>query len=351
MCLESLTHLLAVKNNIMQNYQHFVGIDVSKDTLDYAVVCDGIQAFYLQTENTIIGIKTFIKALKKMGVLNFKDVVFCMEHTGIYCHHLVSYLTSSKCDLWLESPVQIKKSLGMQRGKNDKVDAKRIALYAFKNRDAVSLWQPPRKEILKLKHLSSVRNRIIKTIGILSKIFIEKSFYDTELIQMTKTNTRASLKALKEDLERTNNAINEIIKNDEQLNHLFNLVSSVDGIGAVSATQIIIATNEFKTITTGKKFACYCGVVPFEHQSGSSVRGKSRVSKMANMNLKKCLHMAALSAMHYSVEMQDFFNRKVAEGKNKMSVINAVRNKLILRVFACVRDNRPYSKDYVYLAR
>lgn len=134
---------------------------------------------------------------------------------------------------------------------------------------------------------------------------------------MTKTNTSASLKALKEDLERINNAINKIIKNDEHLNHLFNLVSSVDGIGVVSATQIIIATNEFKTITAGKKIACYCGVVTFEHQSGTSVRGKSRVSKMANMDLKKCLQMAALSAMHYSVEMQDFFNRKVADGKIK----------------------------------
>lgn len=332
----------------MKNYQYFVGIDVSKKTLDCAVIRSGQQEFYCKIKNSVPGIKSFFKELKKVGVQDLREVVFCMEHTGIYCSHLLSLLTDCQYDIWLESPLQIKRSLGIQRGKNDKVDAKRIASYAYKNRDDIKIWKAPRKELLQLRHLTNIRNRLLKTIGTLSKELGDKSFYSSHLIKITKDNTKASIKALKEDLIRVNDAISEIITNDERLNHLFKLVSSVHGIGDVTTTQIIIATNEFKNISDAKKFACYCGVAPFEHSSGTSIRGKTRVSKMANMDLKKCLHMAALSAIHYSSELQDFFNRKVAEGKNKMSIINAVRNKLILRVFACVRDDRPYSKNYVY---
>ena len=99
-------------------------------------------------------------------------------------------------------------------------------------------------------------------------------------------------------------------------------------------------------IPEAKKFACYVGVAPFEHTSGTSVRGKTKVSKMANMTLKKLLHMAAMSAIQCNEELKVFYQRKVAEGKNKMSVINAVRNKLISRVFACIKHRRRYQKDY-----
>ncbi len=334
----------------MKDYQYFVGVDVSKDTLDYAVVHNGLHVLYLQTENSTVGIKSFIKAIRKLGVSDLKETVFCMEHTGIYCNYLLSSLTCLQINIWLESPVQIKRSLGIQRGKNDKVDAKRIAIYAYKNRETVKLWQPARKELQQLKHLGGVRKRVLKAIRILTSTLSDRAFYDKELMQLTKANTKESLAALKGDLARVDKAIAEIIKNDERLNHLFKLVASVKGIGNVTATQIIVATNEFTNIKDAKKFACYCGVAPFEHQSGTSVRGKTRVSKMADMDMKKSLHMAALSAIHYGSDLKDFFNRKVAEGKNKMSVINAVRNKLILRVFACVRDNRVYSKDYIYQA-
>jgi len=334
----------------MENKQSYVGIDVSKDTLDYCLISEGRQIFHLQTENNIKGIKTFIKELSKSGIKDLNHTVFCLEHTGIYSHHLISFLSKSNLKIWLESSIQIKKSLGVHRGKNDKIDAIRIAVYAYKNRDEIKLWAPQRKELQKLKHLTGVRKRLLKTINILTAIFTEKSFYDADIMKLSKHSTKASVKALRADLKEINKAILEIIKSDERLNHLFNLVSSVHCIGEVTATQIIISTNEFKNITEGKKFACYCGVVPFEHRSGTSVRGKTRVSKMANMDLKRSLHMAALSAVHYKGELQDFFLRKVAEGKNKMSVVNAIRNKLVLRVFACVRDNRPFERTYEYKA-
>jgi len=114
----------------------------------------------------------------------------------------------------------------------------------------------------------------------------------------------------------------------------------------ITALNVIVATNEFEKISEVKKLACYAGIAPFEHTSGTSIRGKTRVSKLANMTLKKLLTLAAMSAIKWNEEIKVYYKRKVAEGKNKMSVLNAVRNKLISRIFACVKNKRMYQKVY-----
>ena len=119
----------------------------------------------------------------------------------------------------------------------------------------------------------------------------------------------------------------------------------MQAVGIQTAAQIIIRTNEFRVINDAKKFACYCGVAPFTKESGL-FKGRARVSPMANKKLKKLLHMSALSAINYNTDMKQYYQRKVAEGKNKMSVINAVRNKLIHRIFTCVNQNRKYENIY-----
>ena len=239
--------------------------------------------------------------------------------------------------------MQIKYSAGWQRGKNDKIDSKRIAQYAYQHRDNLKLWQPQRLVLQQLKHLVTLRNRLSKTGQQLKTALRETTgFIDKGTTKQLTSLCRSSLQALEKDLKKTNLAIQLLIRSDEQLNHLFHLVTSVEGIGPVTATELILTTNEFKDISDGKKYAAYAGVVPFEHSSGSSIRGKNRVSKMANQSAKTLLHMAALSVISGNGQLKDYYQRKVAQGKNKMSVVNAIRNKLVLRIFACIRENRPY---------
>ena len=140
--------------------------------------------------------------------------------------------------------------------------------------------------------------------------------------------------------------IDELFSKDAQLSRLYELIISVDGVGKVTAAQIIVDTNEFKDIREGKKYACHSGVVPFEHRSGSSVGSRSR--DRANKGSKALFHRAAIGAIRMAGELKDYYERKVAKGKNKMSVMSSMRNKLILQVFACVRDNRSYQKNYVH---
>ncbi|HEY2725717.1 MAG TPA: IS110 family transposase [Parafilimonas sp.] len=117
---------------------------------------------------------------------------------------------------------------------------------------------------------------------------------------------------------------------------------SVPGIGRFTAVYLICCTNNFAAKYTGKQLAGYAGVVPFDHTSGTSIKSKNRVHKMANKDLKQMLHLCALTAIKCYPEFTNYFNRKKAEGKNGMSVLNAIRNKIVLRAIAVVNKQAPY---------
>lgn len=115
----------------METFSFFIGIDISKATLDFAVVVANKLLFHYQSTNDKAGIEGFIKLLKlHCPDANFSNSLYCMEHTGIYNNHILNFLHLKKAKIWLEHPIHIKDSLGMIRGKNDKVDAQRIATYA-----------------------------------------------------------------------------------------------------------------------------------------------------------------------------------------------------------------------------
>jgi transposase len=326
---------------------YFLGIDISKKNFQAALTVDGMNMYSLEIENTSISIKEFMKELRGKFGFGVHQLIVCMEHTGIYCHPLLDYLVKNKIKVCVEPALQIKQSQGMTRGKTDQVDAKRIAQYAYKNRDELRFWKPQRLFMQKLKALLTVRDRLIKVkVQLETPLnemaeFVEKSI-QKEVIK----NCQNTLNGLKRDISKVEEQIDKLIIEDQQIKDQMTWATSVPGVGKITALNVIMVTGEFERITEAKKLACYAGVAPFEHSSGSSIRGKTRVSKMANMTLKKLLHLAAMSAIQCCEEIRVFYLRKVAEGKNKMSVINAVRNKLISRIFACVKNKRRFEKVY-----
>jgi len=328
---------------------HFIGIDVSKNTLDISVVTDGKTVYYQQIANTVKEIKTSICHIVEQLQTSFNEVVFCMEHTGIYNLPMVKWLQTKEAKIWLESGLHISRTLGLVRGKNDKIDSNRIAMYAFANRHQIKLWKAPRPVIEKITALLSQRSRFVKVKKQLSTAAAEQAlFMHKDITKSIQKYTDKTVQVIDKQIEAVEKEIMTLIKEDENLNRLYQLITSVEGIGFVTACHMLSTTNEFINIKEAKKYACYAGVVPFEHRSGTSVRGKSRVSKMANKGIKTLLHLAATSAIRMEGDLKQYYHRKVAEGKSKMSVLNAVRNKLILRVFACVNQNRKFEKNYVH---
>ena len=324
-------------------FNWFIGIDVSKKTLDITVRNREIVLQTLKIENSVAALKCLLKEFKKQGI-DLSATLFCMEHTGVYCTPMMLCTEKLKLHLWLENATAIKLSIGLQRGKNDQIDAARIAEYAVRFVDKVRLFEPPREAMKRLRSLTVVRKRLLASLMNITTLSKEKDYYLA--VKSTGSVCKKSITALKANLKEIEKEIRQIIKTDERLRHLFEIVTSVRGIGEVVGVQMIITTNEFKDFDCPKKFACYAGVAPFEHSSGTSIKGRPRLSRRANMGMKALLHMAALVSMKYNQELKAFYERRVSEGKSKMSVLNMLRNKLVHRIFACVRDNRKY--EYIY---
>lgn len=329
------------------DFNNFVGIDVSKQTLDVFFILNKEmnQGVHERFSNDAVGIRKMLGYLKKQKEVSAANTMFCMEHTGIYGKKLMYTLFEKQWFVWVENPVAILRSIGLQRGKNDKTDAKRIAIYALKNTEKAKLWEAPRKEVAALRQLLNVRESLIKGLKALTQPINE--YEDTgnkKLSAQIKVLTRNSVRGMEKDIEKADKAIDELIKSDAQMSRLFGLLTSIPAIGKITSSELICHTNEFKNYAEARQLACYCGVAPFEHSSGISIRGKTRVSNMANKKLKTKLHLCAIVAIQHDAEIKKYYERKVSEGKNKMSVINAVRNKLVHRIAAVVKRQTPYVK-------
>jgi transposase len=269
-----------------------------------------------------------------------------MEPTGVYCYPLLQYLVKNNIAVWVENAVQIKRSLGLARGKTDRTDARRIAEYAARHQNRIRLWIPVRSVIEQLRHLSSLRERLVETRKrLLTPVEECRRMGNEAMAKVLSKAMNKSIHAIEKDIEGIEKKMKQTIDDDQGLKKIYQLVTSVVGIGFVTAVNLIIHTNEFTRLTDVRKLACYCGVAPFEYRSGTSVRGKTRVHPMANKKLKTNLHMASLSSIKLDESLRTYFERKVAEGKNKMSVLNAVKNKLLARVIAVVKRGEPYQKN------
>lgn len=329
-------------------FRNFIGIDISKGTFDFALLKDGdlLNPISGETSNNPAGIVKLEEFLKKHGLI-MDETLFCMEHTGIYCRLLSHYLVENNYNVWLEMPVQIIRSLGLQRGKNDHIDAKRIAEYACLKKDKAVLWQPPREVVIQINDLLTLRDRLIESRKSLQqpiKEFIDAGFKDVAKLIQSKCS--GTLRELDKEIKQIEKDLDELINKDSNLKKLYKLATSVSGIGKITALTLLYFTNEFKLYTNANQLACYCGVAPFEHTSGTSIKGRSRVSSFANKRLKKLLHLVAMATIKFDMQLSQYYHRKVSEGKNRMLVINAIRNKILHRLCAVINRGTPYQVEY-----
>jgi transposase len=327
----------------MKKYNYFFGVDISKKTVDITFITNE-EISHRQFTNDLEGMQLILQWLEELNI-TFEQTLFCMEATGLYCFPLTQFLTSHEIDIWIEHAIQIKKATALSRGKNDKVDSKRIAVYATKNLDRLRLWKPMPTTLQKIKHLASLRERLVETKKkLITPIKEFEDIGNNEMAKLLNKTINNSLAAIDKDLKNTEAKIIEIINDDDDLKQLYKLITSVVGIGFVTAINLLVYTNGFTVLKDARKLACYCGVAPFEYSSGSSIRGRTQVHFMANKKLKCNLHMASLSAVKLDADLKAYYERKVAEGKSKLSVLNAVKNKLLARVIAVVNKKELYVK-------
>lgn len=329
-----------------QNFSHFVGIDISKSSFDVAILPSNStgESEFLVFENTQKGINLFIKTLKSNDLI-FEQIFFCMEHTGIYGNLIISKLVELNATFCVEMSLKILRSTAIHRGKNDKLDALRIAKYALKNFDELDLYAPTKEVLLKVRLLLSLREKLMLFNVNINKHPKEVEVYNPELHETIEKTTKKITRFIVKQIKQVELDIQQLILNDNELKTKTQLAMSVPGIGKITALYLACFTNLFNKYNSPKQLACYCGVAPFEYSSGTSVYRKPRVHHMANKILKKHLHMGAMSAIRNDNELRNYFERKVEEGKNKMLVLNNVRNKMIQRLCAVISRGTPYLKN------
>jgi transposase len=150
-------------------------------------------------------------------------------------------------------------------------------------------------------------------------------------------------------IERVEKDIERLIKEDSSLSDQYKLINSIKGVGPQTAIMMIILTNGFSSFDNWRKFASYAGIAPFPNQSGT-FNGRTKTNKLANKRIKSLLTMCASTAIQFNPEMRKYYENRVQMGKNKMSTLNIIRNKLLARIFAVITRNTPYVEIHKYAA-
>lgn len=326
----------------MQRKEIFIGVDVSKETLDVAV--RGTKN-HIRIANSSEGFKQLQAWLNSLAI-SLVNCWFVLEYTGGYEYRLVQFCQSKKVTFTRVPGLEIKKSLGMQRGKNDKIDAMRIAEYGFEKQQKLKTHKACNAAIISLKQLLTQRRSFVKDRKAHEHRMKELlSMLEFKAGDAVIKNYKQAIDFAVRMIEKTEVAIRKIIQSDESMNRNFELITSIPGIGNVNGWMMIAYTENFECFTDARKYGAYCGVVPYDHSSGKSIKGKSRVSHMANKTIKGDLDMAARASVRHDPEMKQYYERRITMGKHHMAVINEIKFKLILRMFAVVNKQEVYVKN------
>jgi transposase len=317
-----------------------IGTDVSKLTLDHGL--HTAMAHY-KTTNNDKGFKDWLRWALRFG--SKEQLWVIMEHTGYYSYQFELFLHLHQIRYTKVAALEIKRSVGLVRGKSDKIDALFISRYGSMNRDRLAPQELSAAIITELKDLVNLRDKLVR----------DRSGYKARMKEQAATRKYAKghiqnkiqtrmIKELTQDIKQVEAAIKELIKADAALLNNYKLLVSIKAIGFVTAVYMLAYTENFRKFLNSRKFACYAGLAPFEHTSGASLRGKKRVSHYANKKAKCLLNLAASVAIQHNPEMKVYYQRRVAEGKSKMGVLNIIRNKLVDRMFAVVKRGTCYQE-------
>lgn len=321
---------------------YYIGVDISKEKVDIAVIDHNYNVIIEKVvKNQICKLNSFFNGLLKKLKVEKEQLLVCCEETGIYKTPLQRVCVEMGLALWIELALKIKRASSSIRGKSDKQDALRIADYSCRYSDKRILYKAPSKANKTLLTLVNARESILSQITRFKQQLNESRQFDPEKYTVLKYCFQGSLNALKKQLIQVEKRIDEVVKSCEETYKNMQLLQSIPGIGRQTALQFIVYTRNFTLFESAKHLACYAGVAPFANESGIIIK-KAKVSNFANKKLKKVLHMAAMASIKARGELKDYYIRKVAEGKNKMLVLNNLRNKLIDRMFAVVKRKSGY---------
>lgn len=319
-----------------------IGCDISKNTIDL-FACP--QTKSLKIKNNHEGFKQLQHWIAQLKI-PAADLTLIMEHTGLYSYQFEAWLHAQGIAFTKVSGLAVKRSLGMIRGKNDAIDAARLARFGLEKADLLNAQPVPDAQLEELRQLCQLREELVatRTAYLNSYQQLEHCLRD-DACALNLSARQRLIDVCSEQIQAAEAQIEALRASHEPIAHSCRLLQSIVGVGPVLSTAMIIATANFTRFPNARSFACYCGTAPFEHSSGTSIRGKTRTSTMADKRIKTLLFLAASSAIRSDAELRAYYERRVAEGKHKRSVLNIIMNKLIWRMFAVIKHDRFFERD------
>lgn len=317
----------------MNKYKETFGVDISKDVFDV----HGSTSGHNQFKNDEKGFISFLKTL-------LQESLVVMEATGYYHYRLAQFLYKNKVTVSVANPLSVKRFIQMKLAKikTDRSDAKAICQYAMTNEVALyTALTDVQAECLQLfrlldsylKKRTATKNKLHgeETLGIPSK-FVYRSL---------KRNRRY----LDKEIKGIEDRLLVLVKEEQQ--QQLTLLTSIPGIGTKTALFLIVITDGFSKFETAAQLCSYVGITPVIRESGSSVRGQSRISKVGNKKLRNLLFLCAFSACKHNKACRALYERITNKGKSKKLALIAVTNKLLKQCFAIAKSRLPYDENYV----
>jgi transposase len=319
----------------MQSQANYTGIDISKTFFDVAIEQHGRYVYY-KLNNDESGFKALLKVL----IPNSQVI---MEASGPYYLRLANHLYTQGIAVSVINPLVIRRfcQMRMSRAKTDKKDARMIADYGKTERP--SLWQPPQKFVVTLQQTEALLSKLTKEqTGLSNQLqsFEASGMLDSGLSKIIRGELRH-----KQSLIRLLTAKMESLAEQHYAEMLVNL-QSIPGIGKKTAMMLIVLSGGFKRFDDHRKLSSYIGLCPRIFESGTSIKGKSRICKMGMSGIRAMLYICSWSAKRCNKACKDLYERLIAKGKAKKQALIAVANKLLKQAFAIATQKTKYQENY-----
>ena len=326
-----------------------VGIDISKEKCNLCYRSGLEIVREEECSNDVKALKKAFKAALKALGASVDEVLVCAEYTGRYIYPLTVGCQELGIFLWMDDPTRIKNSMGLTRGKNDAIDAARIAEYAFRHSDKAVRYAIPDAALVSMKNLLADREfLLVDRKRYQSQLTDQKKYMAPGDFKHKNSRWKKVIKSIDEQIAAIDAEIESLIAADPVLTRQKELLVSIDGIGERIAINMIVVTGGFTRFENARQFCSFAGLTPYKYDSGTSVRSKAKISKRANQTMKALLHLSAVNvATHMkSGEYKDYYERKLKEGKHVMCILNVLRAKLVHRMFSVIKRDTEYTKEY-----
>ncbi len=329
----------------MGKIKYFVGIDIASEDFTSTVITAPDNPIVTEDKisNSSEGFQNFIDWLETQGA-NKTNCIICIENTGVYSEHLCYSLHTKGYNVAVEAPHKVKRAFH-ELLKNDRVDSKQIAEYAYRFQDQLPFWKPNDKILEQIKVLFSVRENFTKQI-IANTNALKALKRKVVQTPMANDQYEQMIKKLKKGKDEIDKEIEKLINSNPTFKHLADIADSVPGVGKNLAGTLMVITDAFSCNLDHRKLASHIGIGPLEHSSGKSVYRKARSRRHGHQRVRKLLHLAARSVATHVEEFRKYYLRKIAEGKPPKLVYNNIANKILKIVCAVEKSQTAYIKNY-----